>query len=188
MVRGLLISADISTPLAIRDFHGLEELQSAVKGFVEAVDVEELGATIYVNEEGLVRHLPFNARASFLWWLHTHRTSRALLVGDAVIVGMPDPAGDDRDVPESLVDLVMAPGPYAVQLTLLEADNQEVSGSLALSSVVLPLTIGDPYRFVSAARYEDSFSAAGWAVALADSSAATIQVRVAPVDAAPDLP
>jgi len=37
-----------------------------VDGWIEAVDVPNLGITIYVNEEGVLRHLPFNPRASIL--------------------------------------------------------------------------------------------------------------------------
>lgn len=40
--------------------------RKTVDGLMEAVDLLNFGATIYVNEEGLLRHLPFNSRASFL--------------------------------------------------------------------------------------------------------------------------
>lgn len=82
----------------------------AVGGWIESVDVPALGATIYVNEEGLIRQLPLNPRATFLWWFHVPAArQKAMLVGDAVVVGMPDRRGDSTDVPEVVLDLT-APG------------------------------------------------------------------------------
>lgn len=65
-----------------REFTCLEDYQAAVGGLIEAVDVPDLGITIYVNDEGLLRHLPFNSRASFLWWdakySNVHRVEQAV--------------------------------------------------------------------------------------------------------------
>lgn len=67
MVRGIVIPADAEKPLEQRDFAQLEDYQAAVDGWIEAVDIHGLGVTVYVNEEGLLRHLPPNSRASCLW-------------------------------------------------------------------------------------------------------------------------
>lgn len=95
MVQGIVIPAIDSMPLAVREFAGLKDYQEAVGGWIEAVDIPDLGITIYVNEEGLVHHLPFNSRATFLWWYHWPASRNvAMLVGEAVIVGMPDHDGE----------------------------------------------------------------------------------------------
>lgn len=121
MVRGIYIPSDVSAPLEARELTKLEDYQQAVDGSIEAVDVPDLGITIYVNEEGLLRHLDFNAKATFLWW-HYVPTARqqAILVGNAVIVGIPDKNGNSTDVPEAASRLLMQHARYAVVLQLTD--------------------------------------------------------------------
>jgi hypothetical protein len=62
-----------------------------VGGWIEPVDVPSLGITICVNEEGLIRQLPRDPRATFLWWFHVPANrQKAILVGDALLAGMAD--------------------------------------------------------------------------------------------------
>jgi|GEM_PF-2549021 len=63
MVKGIHVPVDPSEPLEVCDFANLAAYRAAVEGWIEPVDVPDLGITIYVNEEGLLRHLPFNSRA-----------------------------------------------------------------------------------------------------------------------------
>lgn len=70
MVSGIVIPAAAESSLEEREFANLEDYQAAVGGWIEAVDLPSFGVTICVNEEGLLRHLPFNSRASFPWWYH----------------------------------------------------------------------------------------------------------------------
>ena len=67
MVQGIIIPADNTAPLTTRTLDSLEDYPRAVGGWFEAVDIPDLGVTMYVNEEGLIRDLPFNRRATFLW-------------------------------------------------------------------------------------------------------------------------
>ncbi|WP_185715069.1 DUF3846 domain-containing protein [Gulosibacter macacae] len=112
MVQGIFVPA-IEGNVHLRDFASLEDYKVAAGGW-KTVDVPDLGITIYVNEEGLVRRLPFNSRASFLCWYHLPQSRKAMLVGDAVIVGMPDENGDSTDVPERVVNLLTDDGEYAI--------------------------------------------------------------------------
>lgn len=106
MVKGLFVPIGDIAPIEPREFNGLDDYQSAVGGWIEPVDSPSLGVTIYVNEEGLIRQLPLNARATFLWWFHVPAArQKAILVGDAVIVGLPDSRGDSTDVPEAVLNL-----------------------------------------------------------------------------------
>jgi len=177
MVKGIYIPADDSEALEIRELEKLEDYQAAVDGWIEAVDVPSLGVTIYVNEEGLLRRLPFNPRASFLWWYHVPGAHQAMLVGDVVIVGPPGDNGDGTDVPEEVVDLLMVAREYAVAI--------QIGGVLApsesdgmLSSILLPLTHGDPSWCLSLTRHEDYFSAAAWAVVFRERWTDAVNVRV----------
>lgn len=53
------------------------------------------------GEEGLLRGLLFNRRATFLWWFHVPRArDQARLVGEALLVGFPDEAGEMTDLPD----------------------------------------------------------------------------------------
>jgi len=177
MVKGIYIPADDSEALEIRELEKLEDYQAAVDGWIEAVDVPSLGVTIYVNEEGLLRHLPFNPRASFLWWYHVPGAHQAMLVGDVVIVGPPDDNGDGTDVPEEVVDLLMVAREYAIAIQI--SGTSEPSGSDGmLSSILLPLTHGDPSWCLSLTRHEDYFSAAAWAVVFRERWTDAVNVRV----------
>lgn len=84
------------------------DLSALVGDMMEAVDLPTLGVTVYVDESGLVKRLPFNSRATFLWWHHGRTSREAILVGDAVVVGMPDDNGDDADVPPRAMRLLTA--------------------------------------------------------------------------------
>lgn len=77
----------------------LGAFQAVVGGYIEGVFGNV--ATIYVNEEGLLMHLPFNLLA-------THFARRVLqqpvdLVGTALIVGPGDGDGNDTDVRPTVV-------------------------------------------------------------------------------------
>ncbi len=84
MVRAIVIPADGEEPPREIETSDPAAIAKAVDGFMEAVDIYELGVTVYVNESGLLRRLPFNSRVSFLWRYHVPAVrQRAMLVGDA---------------------------------------------------------------------------------------------------------
>ncbi len=115
MVAGILIPSDPSAPLELRQFDGLVDYQLAVGGWVEAITIPSLAVTIYMNEEGLPKHLPFNTRATLLWGHHVPEArTDALFVGNAVIVGLPNEDGEDTDVPERVRRLLLTPSMFRV--------------------------------------------------------------------------
>ena len=177
MVKGIYVPADDSEALEIRELEKLEDYQEAVDGWIEAVDVPSLGVTIYVNEEGLLRRLPFNPRASFLWWYHVPGAHQTMLVGDVVIVGPRDDNGDGNDVPEEVVDLLTVTREYAVAVQIGGVSAPSESDG-RLSSILLPLTHGDPSWCLSLTRHEDYFSAAAWAVVFRVRWADAVNVKV----------
>lgn len=162
MVTGIVIPADAYQPIERREFASLEDYQLAVGGWIEPVDLRELGVTIYVSEEGLRRHLPFNSHASFLWWYHVAEArQRAMLVGDAVIVGLPNRQGNATDVPPVVADQLTQVGNWRVQV----------------------LTHGDPKWYGNQATYDDYFEALIWAMLTLERWSAAEDVRVVPVPA-----
>lgn len=177
MVKGIYVPADNSKSLEVRDLEKLEDYQVAVDGWIEAVDVPAFGVTIYVNEEGLIRRLPFNPRASFLWWYHVPGAHHAMLVGDVIIVGTPDENGDNTDAPEEIVDLLTVAREYAVAIRIGGGSTPSESDG-KLSSILLPLTHGDPSWCLSLTRHEDYFSAAAWAVVFRERWADAVDVKV----------
>lgn len=177
MVKGIFVPVDESEPLEQREFATLEDYQAAVDGWIEAVDVPSLGITMYVNEEGVLRHLLFNSRASFLWWFHVPGAHQAMLVGNAVIVGALNENGDSTDVPTEVVDLLTGADEHAVAIQM--GGTSVPSGSDGkLSSIVLPLTHGDPSWCISVTRHENYFSAAAWAAVFRERWTDAVNVKV----------
>lgn len=157
MVTGIVIPAAGEKSLELREFATLEEYKVAVDGWIEPIDLHDLGVTIYVNEEGLLRQLPFNSRASFLRWYYVPTTrQRALLVGDAVIVGLPDGQGVNTDVPSAVLDMLLTSTRYYVELRLA----------------------GDPRWHRNMATYPDYWEAIVWAIVLLERSASAEEVRI----------
>jgi hypothetical protein len=180
MVKGLVVPATESMPLVVQEFSKFEEYQDAVGGWIEAVDVSNLGVTIYVNEDGRSHHLPFNSRATFLWWYSMpHARSGAMLVGDVVIVGLPDRNGNNTDIPSDVLEKLTSESSWGVLL--------KVGGEVAVdpergwtSRIVPPLVKGDPRWLASQVEYPDYFAACAWATILQDLWLSAQETRLVP--------
>ena len=104
MPKGMWLPADWNTPVESRDFDRLEDYQSGVGGMIEAVDLRRIDTTMFVNEEGHMRGLEFNPRATMLWWYwEPAARHNAMIVGDAVLVGWPDQEGNSTDLRPDLL-------------------------------------------------------------------------------------
>ncbi|UOE25122.1 DUF3846 domain-containing protein [Agromyces soli] len=172
----------------MREFSGVDDYARSVDGYIEAVDVPDLGVTIYVNEIGLLRRLPFNSRASFLWWYYEPAARESLLVRDAVIVGWPDADGESTDVPEAVLRLLTEPIEHGIVVRLDSAPGRDVHPMSRLAQIVLPLTAGDPSLLMSSARFASYFDALTWAVVLEQRWPEAEEVEVVPlVDGRPRL-
>lgn len=124
MVRGIFIPASNGLDPEVRDFERLEDYQAAVNGWIEAVDIPTCGSTLFVNEEGLIRGLPANRRATYLWWFHIPEAAgHSRLAGDAVLVGMPDRNGAATDVPRSVEGRLLTPRSYRIRTREPEGGN-----------------------------------------------------------------
>lgn len=78
----------------------LGSFQAVVGGYIEGVC--STGATIYVNEEGLLQNLPYNDAATL--FAHQFLGIPVRLFGTALILGPADAEGNDTHVPQSVVD------------------------------------------------------------------------------------
>lgn len=116
MVQGIIIPADNTAPLRASTLDSLEDYQRVVGGWIEAVDIPDLGVTMYVNEEGLIRDLPFNRRATFLWRFHVPQARDARLVGDVAVVGLTDEEGENTGLPSELGRRLLESGVYRVRM------------------------------------------------------------------------
>lgn len=170
MMRAIVVPADPDEPLRELDTAVPDAVGTAVGGFMEAVDLFDLGITIYVNESGLLQHLPFNSRASFLWWHYAlGGRRRSTLVGDAVIVGLPDGDGSDTEVPSEAWELLHTDAAYLVEVRLVSNDRWQVGlpvwldywDALMWATLLLEQIPGtDATRVVPAERCKDDTTAA----------------------------
>ena len=159
MTKGIYIPADERLPLEVRQFKDVDDYQQAVGGLIDAVDLYDIGATLYVNDEGLVIGLPFNARATHLWWLHVPQArNEAYLVGNAVLVGVPDADGETTDIPDELLRALTRAGLFRVEVQLAS----------------------DPKWYTNLQRYPSYWEAAVWASVLRERWGEVERVRIAP--------
>lgn len=147
MPQGILIPAGRTAPLEHRTLERLEDFQATVGGPIEAVDLPEIGVTIYANEIGVMKQLPVNSHATLLWWFgHPSLRRKAVLVGDVIVVGLPNRAGNSTDIPADLAQSIMNPHGHRVELTMRGAAARYVSETVACNffeAIVLAQTLLD---------------------------------------------
>jgi hypothetical protein len=92
----------------------LQEFQAIVGGWLEAVygshdENGEPQLTIFCNEEGKLKGLPFNRRATALWYAADPnvRLGGDVLVGSVIIAGGVDPDGLILSAPEEVISLII---------------------------------------------------------------------------------
>lgn len=88
------------------EFTGYESLKAALDGgWLEALTGDAW--TMYLDEEGKVKGLPFNAEATDLWWrLQPQARGRDFLVGPVIVVGPVDDEGYDTDIRPEVLEML----------------------------------------------------------------------------------
>ena len=82
----------------------LDEYQAIVGGLIEFTTLATAGAAIVSNEEGLLIGLPVNAHATqFLYDNAPEHRGYTVLVGDCLVVGLPDRKGYTTSVPDKVL-------------------------------------------------------------------------------------
>lgn len=90
----------------------LSALQSAVGGWIQAVDLKD-GMSMYLNEEGKVHGLDLNPVAT-KYFEDTYGVGSDVIVGDVVFTGLPDKNGDTTSVTSAqLQDIINRAGAHA---------------------------------------------------------------------------
>jgi hypothetical protein len=124
LIHAIQIPVDDQRPLYKVAIEGLEGMQAAVGGNIEAIDLGPLGATFFVNEEGKLMQGPINQRATLLWWCLFPSAVRAdVIVGDALMVGAPDEDGNSTDIPKEVVDLLFNTKSYKAEFQTYDDPN-----------------------------------------------------------------
>lgn len=126
MVTGVHVPARITHPVAVREFNDLADYQAGVGGMIEAVDLRLIDVTMYVNEEGLMRGLEFNPRATMLWWYWVPAArQKAMLAGDVVLVGWQDGEGNSTDLPEQMLAIFTRSEAFRIEVQWRPGDAWE---------------------------------------------------------------
>jgi hypothetical protein len=117
MVTGIVIPHETTIAIFEHDFGGLSDYQAAVGGYIEPVYLQQVHVTIFANEEGKVRQLPVNRRATCLWWLlNPSVRGYDLLVGDVVLIGSKRGNGTTTEIPEKFAELLLRTDRYKIEV------------------------------------------------------------------------
>jgi len=123
MVTGIVIPHETRMALQKVEFQNLTDYQTAVGGYIETVKMDGHPLVIVADEEGKVKHLPINRRATCLWWLLSPEgLGDNFLVGDVVILGE-ERQGKMSNVPAKLTALLLETSSYEVQVCLSKKFN-----------------------------------------------------------------
>lgn len=71
-----------------------------------------------MNEEGKIRRLPDNERATLIMRMHNRIHDGDSVAGDAVLIGPENVGGESTDVPEELRDLLFEWSTFDVEMQL----------------------------------------------------------------------
>lgn len=85
-------------------------LQEQVGGYIEHVTLQAGALGMYVNDEGLLKDLPWNPIASVMYDRSQGGNTGALIHGPVVFVGEADQEGNDTDVPPEMITMLVASG------------------------------------------------------------------------------
>lgn len=117
MVIGIVIPHEFGLGMFAQEFDDLASYQNAVGGYIEPVEIERPRMTIFANEEGKIRQLPINHRATCLWWVQSPEARfRHILVGNVALVGSRGSNGSTTDLPRSFLDLLLATPRYGIEV------------------------------------------------------------------------
>jgi hypothetical protein len=103
----LIVAVD-STTTTHEGTPSLADLQSAVGGYIEAIRLQsdDLSAVLWVNEEGKLRGLPVNVKATRLARLYGN-IGEDTIVGAVAVSGPEDEDGEITGLPDEWPDSVV---------------------------------------------------------------------------------
>lgn len=118
-MKAIILKADGTAPF-LEDVAGdLESIKAVVEGWIERVpsidDEIDPKITVYANEEGLIYNLPPNRN---MLAIRALGLPQSVYAGNLIVLGPGDEDGNETDIPQDIIDLVMAPfhsGPVKVE-------------------------------------------------------------------------
>jgi len=159
MPTGVYFPVDDQQDVSCQEYETLQDYQSAVDGYIEAIDAGVEGTSFFANDEAKLRGLEINRRATLFWWLHVPPARhRDFISGNAVLVGPTDEDGATLDVPDLVQCQLLMNLTYAVEF----------------------IGVGATLWHRSPHVFNDYFEAGAWALDLAQRRAEVDQVRVIP--------
>ena len=83
----------------------------------DALDIEELKCTLWLDDEGKLVGKPVNSRATTLLWAFSKPwVGHDFLVGNILVTGLPNKAGNTRGVPDELLKLLFDTRMFKVEV------------------------------------------------------------------------
>jgi len=153
MITAVVLPADIDQPIRQQQIRpsDLATYRELVGGNLEVVELFRPSASLYINDEGKLNHLPLNQRATVITWAHNSAfRGYDLILGDAFIVGPVDGNGDDLTVPHELVKLLFDTSSYRIEIKTAGSSqwsgNQGTTGLRRTSTPSIWPSAGSRYR------------------------------------------
>lgn len=117
MVTTIVIPHNQAKAPRVRELASVGDFQEVAGGWLEPIDVPTLGITFWANEAASRERLGMNSRATALCWYYNIRLESAtVVVGDVVVSGMVAADGS-VDVPETVLDGLLNPHEFIVQIS-----------------------------------------------------------------------
>lgn len=112
----LAVSVTVDGQVLVLDLNEVDSeltaLQSAVGGWIQAVDLKD-GMSMYLNEEGKIHGLDLNPIAT-QYWEDSYGVGTDVILGAVVFTGLPDRNGDTTSVTSAqLQDIINRAGARA---------------------------------------------------------------------------
>lgn len=123
MPTGILIPVDEDQDIQIVEVATFNEYQALIGGFFQVIDLENPESSLYMDEEGKIKQLPVNRRATLLMWAHRSVfRERDVVCGPALLIGSPDGRGDTQDIPDRLMSLLTGTSRFKYQVKTINDD------------------------------------------------------------------
>lgn len=104
--KAIFIPADNSRPLEIVELSDYEQYRQLIDGWLETIPYPDRDDVApYFDEEGKIRGKSKNHRATAL--LSPVMFAHDYIAGDCILVGFDAETGEDRDIPEDVVNQLM---------------------------------------------------------------------------------
>lgn len=117
-IKAIYIPADSAEDVYVQHIErdDYRKIQELVGGSFEVLNVNDPPCSLYFNEEGRIKELPENERATLLLRvMRPEFITESPLLGDVLLVGAPDGDGNDTSAPETLVSIILGGRRVAIE-------------------------------------------------------------------------